>query len=346
MKHLIVGVLLGLTAGYLSPYLNTFNFPIGFMFIGLGLGITFCKYLQKNDTLFEKFFWIYIFIVSGLAYSGSLNLRYETSMGMSNVPLFYLFFPLAVSVFIFIFCIAILSLKDIFRRLLNILAVLTAISGITVAFVNYLWLPSFLASFLVWVALFVITVSHFFKEKIGNLGLNLFVLFVIYIIGVSSIPLSHYLNSLFVLAAMVITIGVTALIISLLGNILYLINIGNSRIHGKISFSWVTSFSAIICNYTIFLSIFCILIYRKTADFLVRQGQLTKMDVRIAFRLSVTTLAINLIYMICYETCLKPIWTGFVTDKTQIINSLVWGLCSGLASYSLGKGIINYRSSE
>lgn len=343
MKHTIIGAILGLIVGYFIPYFNTFNFPLGFMLIGLGLGIIFSNYLKENNSIYERLFWIYIFVVSGLAYSGVLNLRYETSMGVSDIPLFFLFFPLAVSAFIFIFCISFLSLKKINRKLINILAILILLSGILLAFVHYLWLPSFLASFLVWVSLLIITISYFYKEKIDNLALNLSVLFILYIIGIISLPLAHHINSLDILGVIVVTIGILAFIISLIGNIIYAIDFKNRKIQGKISLSWLASFSSIICNYTIFLSFICILVYRRTANFLYLRGQLSKLDLKIAFRLALSTFFIHLIYMFSYETFLQPIWRGYWTVETQISNAIVWGLCTGLASYSLGNGILSYK---
>nr|WP_294792034.1 hypothetical protein [uncultured Mucilaginibacter sp.] len=340
MKYTVAGASLGLVAGYFTPYLSTFNFPAGFAFIGFGLGIMFHKHLAKTNTLFEKIFWVYIFTVAGLAYSGVLSLRYETSMGISTIPLFYLFFPLAVSVFVFIFCIAALSIKEIFRILLYIIAGIVIQCGPLVAVIDYLWLPSFLASFLVLVAMFTITLTHFFKEKIRNLGLNLFVLFALYATGISLLPLSEYLNSMPQIALMVIGVGVISLALSIAGNILHFIDIKNRKLQGKISLSWLTSFSAIICNFTIFLSLVCVLVYRRTAYFLLQRGQLNSTDLNISFRLSLATFFIHIIFMISYETFLAPIWKGLWAIDTQIANAIIWGICSGLAANSLKKAII------
>jgi hypothetical protein len=346
MKHIIIGAFLGIVAGYFTPYFDTFNFPFGFMFIGIGFGITFLKNITGNENLFGKLFWIYIFIISGLAYSGMLNLRYGTSMGISEVRYFMVLLPVAVSVFVFIFCISLLSLQAMFRRFIYLLAAVITLSGLCTFLLDYLWLPSFIASFLVLATMFAITMTHFFKEKIKNLGLNIFVLFIVYTVGIISLPLTPYLHSLGILLAIVLSIGLVALLISLFGNVLYLIDRQSGKFQGKISLSWLASFSALICNYTIFLSIVCILVYRRTAEFLVKQGQLTKVDIRIAIRLSLTTLVIHLIYIFSYETFLRNIWTGDWTSLQHIQNVIVWGLCAALAAHSLGIAITGRRRDD
>jgi len=351
-KVTLIGVFSGALAGYCSSFSHGVQFPLGFGIIGFFYALYLTRYLKfyKNN-FFNFIFNSILFTMGGIAYPCILNVIFEMPVNVQQYDkyevynLLLFFSSIAAGLFVFIFSITILSLRQLVNKIIKILTYLSLFIVLVVSIKFYfIWISMAVSHFLVLSAIVLATMSIFSKSTFETFKTNLVVLllivFLIPYLSLKYIGFGEIIDSLS--WTYLLTIILLSVTLTFVGNFIFIIRSSNRTFQPKIIIEWFFLFFSIITNYTLLFSLLCFIPYQRTVSLLKYKNQINENDIKISKIFTGATILIHLIMLFIYQYLLRNVWNGNLLANELLTNLFLWSAVSAVAGYSLSKAIKHY----
>ena len=341
----IIGIITSLIVGFLfsTEYLHKIRFLLSFGFMGFIYALSYI-WLNKIKESFIILKIVFTFILFGIGLSSLLGIRYETPMQISKVFGYWAVFSLASSVFVYMFWISILSLKNwklIWSIAILILPIFIVVFILNDKNIKIEMFPLILAIFYIGVVYISTYLNLFNLQK--TIILIVLVFSLIFLLTVPHIK--QYIENM---QEIIIFIFVGYIIYHIKNIILNIKNLKSNFSQDNIkSHSELLTILAISINITIYGSILSIIPYIGTSilyrnhfkfNYINKNGVLTKNNHNKAIILSFTTFIIYITSFMFYDLiCSKFYYGHSFTTLGIICNIAFWMFLSAFVSYNFSK---------